>query len=407
MTVSTTTNKTDNFAAGVATMPFTFPVFDQDDLDVILVDDTTLAETLLTRGTDYTVALLYSGAGGGTITLDITLYPSGIPTGYSGYTKRVMAETQAVDLTNQGDWFPAQHEEVFDRCVMLIQQLQEVLDRALLADNGRVAWDAESMQMHNLADGSPSESVFGGHDAANVNQVVSISGSAATAAADAALSTALGYTDAALLEAKAYTDDAADAAAAATAAVANSASAATAAALVEAKAYTDAAVAAVVPVNYAVLQGSLVQPSNSATVTFPDVFTFGLLIVGGIPQAAVKDYTHTIGATTVEFLDTDGVTPKVIPAGTVISYLLFGQPPSVPGDYVVTQGYMAQLSTSPIVTFPITFKFAMITIGGVVQSPTLDYTHTVGTDTAAFLASVGVPKDIPAGTIVSYLLFNQ
>jgi hypothetical protein len=172
MTVASTTNKTSSFAAGVSSLPFTMPVFNQDDLDVLLVNATTKVETKLTRGTDYTVTLLYSGAGGGTITLDATLYPLGIPVGSTGYVKRVLDETQEIDLKNQGDWFPEQHEEAFDRAVMLIQQLQEQEDRALHTDNAGTFWDAQNKRIVNLANGT------GANDAVNLGQMQS--GDAAT-----------------------------------------------------------------------------------------------------------------------------------------------------------------------------------------------------------------------------------
>lgn len=250
MTVATTTNKTAAFVAGVSSLPFTFPVFNQDDLDVILVNTTTLVETKLTRGADYSVSLLYSGAGGGTVTLT-----SAIPAGSTGYVKRVLDETQEIDLKNQGDWFPEQHEEAFDRAVMLIQQLQEQLDRALKTDNAGTQYQAGGLPIKNIGDGVSTQ------DAVTMAQL------------------------------------------------ALSATNAIAAAVAQANAFTLNLLGAVTAVvgGASVVQNSQTIPAGTTTVTFPVNFTVGIVTLDGSAQIPVKDYTHTAGTNTISF-----VSPTVI-----------------------------------------------------------------------------------------------
>ena len=77
--------RTANFPVTTASLPFTFAVPATANLRVYLVNTSTSAETLLTLGVGYTATLINSGANGGTVALDGTLYPTGIPAGYTGY----------------------------------------------------------------------------------------------------------------------------------------------------------------------------------------------------------------------------------------------------------------------------------------------------------------------------------
>lgn len=95
-----------------------------------------------------------------------------------------------------------------------------------------------------------------------------------------------------------------------------------AATLATANAYTDALVggALVSATGYSVLHGSLAVTPGDTVVTFPITFDFGLIILQGIPQAPVRDYTHTSGTDSITFTD-------VIPPGCeLVTYMLFNAP---------------------------------------------------------------------------------
>ena len=124
MTVATSSNRVDYTGNGSTTVfSFSFRIFENSDLVVTQATDEGV-ETELTLGTDYTV----SGAGsynGGSITLGTALTD-----GYSLTIQRVLEITQETDLRNQGQFFAETHEDVFDRLVMVTQQLQEQIDRS-------------------------------------------------------------------------------------------------------------------------------------------------------------------------------------------------------------------------------------------------------------------------------------
>ena len=123
MTVATSTNRVDYTGNGSTTVfPFTFRIFAATDL-VVTSATPAGVETQLVLNTDYTV----SGAGsynGGSVTLG-----SALASGDTITIQRVLDITQETDLRNQGAFFAETHEDVFDRLVMVGQQLQEQIDR--------------------------------------------------------------------------------------------------------------------------------------------------------------------------------------------------------------------------------------------------------------------------------------
>jgi hypothetical protein len=102
-----------NDVTTVFSAPFNF--FDDTDLDVILVNDTTAVETVQILTTNYTV----TGGDGSTGSVTMLVAP---PTGTTLVIERNVPFTQEIDL-EPNDPFPAEvTEEGFDRSVMLAQQ---------------------------------------------------------------------------------------------------------------------------------------------------------------------------------------------------------------------------------------------------------------------------------------------
>tara|TARA_R110002096_G_scaffold130706_7_gene280063 strand:+ start:7703 stop:8746 length:1044 start_codon:yes stop_codon:yes gene_type:complete len=131
MTISSTANRTSTAGDGTVT-GFTFPYlfFATDDLTVILVVNSTGAETTKTLTTHYTV----TGAGvaaGGTVTMGTA--PA------SGETLVIIRKeqfTQGLDLV-ENDPFPSNLvEQQFDILTMLSQQLDDRVDRSMTLSDG-------------------------------------------------------------------------------------------------------------------------------------------------------------------------------------------------------------------------------------------------------------------------------
>lgn len=102
-----------NGATTVFSAPFNF--FDDSDLYVVLVNDTTAVETVQVLTTNYTV----TGGDGSTGSVTMLTAP---PTGTTLVIERDVPFTQEIDL-EPNDPFPAEvTEEGFDRSVMLAQQ---------------------------------------------------------------------------------------------------------------------------------------------------------------------------------------------------------------------------------------------------------------------------------------------
>ena len=126
MTVSSTTTKNSYAGDGSnAVFAYTFKVFDEDDLTVILRTDATGTETVQTITTNYTVSGV-GDAGGGNVTF-VTAPASGVTV----VIRRSAAITQTTDYT-PNDPFPAEeHENALDKLTFIAQQQQEELDRAI------------------------------------------------------------------------------------------------------------------------------------------------------------------------------------------------------------------------------------------------------------------------------------
>jgi len=126
MTVSSEVKRSDYAGNGSTTAFATgFRFLQNGDLKVILTVDATGVETIQTEITNYTV----TGAGldaGGTVTMLVA--PA---SGETLTIKRDIALTQTTDYV-ENDAFPAEsHEQALDKLTMLVQQLQEELDRSI------------------------------------------------------------------------------------------------------------------------------------------------------------------------------------------------------------------------------------------------------------------------------------
>ena len=129
MTISSTSRKAGPFSGtgSQTAFAFTYKVFEAADLLVVLTDDSG-TETTLTLTTHYTVTLNsdQDSSPGGTVNM-VTAPASG----YLLTLGSQVAQTQTLELTNAGGFYPTVINDALDRMTSLTQQLSEEVDRSV------------------------------------------------------------------------------------------------------------------------------------------------------------------------------------------------------------------------------------------------------------------------------------
>lgn len=131
MTISTSVRKAGPYTGNgvTVTFPFAFKVFATTD---VLVTESIIAtgvETVKALATDYTVSLNadQNAQPGGNIVANVA------PAATVSWTfSSQVAETQGVDIANLGGFYPSVLNAAFDKLTILVQQLREVIGRALV-----------------------------------------------------------------------------------------------------------------------------------------------------------------------------------------------------------------------------------------------------------------------------------
>ena len=133
MAISSVTSKVIYVGdAATATLAYPFKILAEGDLTVSRYVTLTSVASALTLNTDYAVTGVGVDAGGNVLLTGS--YAGGMPTGSNTIIRRVVDLTQTVDYV-ENDPFPANtHENALDKLCMSTQQLQEQIDRAVLAD---------------------------------------------------------------------------------------------------------------------------------------------------------------------------------------------------------------------------------------------------------------------------------
>jgi len=133
MTVTSTVRKAGPFAGNnfATVFPFGFKVFAKGDVKVLRVNTNGLSVPLV-LDSDYSVQLNVNqdSTPGGWITYPIAGAP--LPTGYELVILGDLAYDQETDITNQGGFYPNVIEDMVDRTVIQIQQLDEIASRAIV-----------------------------------------------------------------------------------------------------------------------------------------------------------------------------------------------------------------------------------------------------------------------------------
>jgi hypothetical protein len=165
MTVADNTSR-DQYTAtsGQTVFPYTFEIFNKDDV-VVVQNSTTLSE-----GTDYTV----SGVGnnnGGNIT-----FTSGATAGDTITLYRDMAYERTTDYQTSGDFLAAEVNADFDRLWLAVQQNEEVDSRAVR----KPITDADSINMELPAAATRANKVLSFDASGNVNTIATTVGDASS-----------------------------------------------------------------------------------------------------------------------------------------------------------------------------------------------------------------------------------
>lgn len=127
MTVITTTSSiryTGNDIASV--FAYNFRIFNDSDLVVTEEVIATEVQTVLVLTTDYTVSGAGNASGG-----NVTLVAGALPSTKKLIIERDVPQTQLVDLEENSPSPALVTENAYDKLTMLVQQVQDVLDRAM------------------------------------------------------------------------------------------------------------------------------------------------------------------------------------------------------------------------------------------------------------------------------------
>lgn len=129
MTISATSNKTAPLPGDGANKNFdwTFEIPTEDDMVIVHTVTATGAETVIT--TNFSITNGIGESSGGTIVYPVT--GSAIPSTETITIRRVLSLAQPNALPNQGGFFPATHEDMFDYLTMIVQQIDEELSRCV------------------------------------------------------------------------------------------------------------------------------------------------------------------------------------------------------------------------------------------------------------------------------------
>lgn len=142
MTISSTTRVAGPFTGNgtASAFPFAFKVFAAGDLDVLRTLTSTGVVTTLVLNSDYTVALNadQNTSPGGTVTLT----GGNLATGTTLLIASGVDNTQQVDLTNQGGFYPEVINDALDRATIQVQQVQGQANRGIRYPDTEISLNA-------------------------------------------------------------------------------------------------------------------------------------------------------------------------------------------------------------------------------------------------------------------------
>ncbi len=162
--------------------PISFPLRDDDDVEVIYVTDATGAEVVKTKTTDYTIALASNFA-----TAELTLVTTVPATGETMLIRRNQPATQQTTYENFNGFPAAVIEGDFDKNTMNDLTSQEQLDRAILVAKGHPDANLPLTALNLI--GNAEKIIAVKDDETGLELIVNADSSDATAGPDPGLST--------------------------------------------------------------------------------------------------------------------------------------------------------------------------------------------------------------------------
>lgn len=146
MTVTTTLDRQYFPADGTnRNFPFNFKFFDNSQIYVYVINSSGVA-SLKTLNVDYTLTGALSPSGGLVV---MTVAPANLG---RVFIQRIIPVVQPTSIRNQGAFFPAIHEDVFDRLTMLVQQAIYGAINSMKKSISGLSWDFEGLRGENAAD---------------------------------------------------------------------------------------------------------------------------------------------------------------------------------------------------------------------------------------------------------------
>lgn len=121
-------------ADSTSVFSYTYQIFDDDDLRVVVKKTSSGLETPLVKTTDYTVSGVGDGNGGSVTLVDadqLWLTGANLATGYTMSIRRSPQVIQETDIRNEGQGYKSVLENQFDKGIHIAQDQQNQLDRSL------------------------------------------------------------------------------------------------------------------------------------------------------------------------------------------------------------------------------------------------------------------------------------
>lgn len=192
-TVVSSVTYTGNGATSIFAYSFRIP--DNADAQIVIYDPGTLTETLLTEGVNYTISGIDVDAGG-----NVTLLGgyANLASPLTVTIQRIMPLTQDMTINNETGFLPEVLMDQLDKIVMMIQQLEDGLDRAVKVSVGSTTDPDDLIDDLTAAAAAAAASATAAATAATAAST-SATAAAASAAAAATFNPALYMTKAANL----------------------------------------------------------------------------------------------------------------------------------------------------------------------------------------------------------------
>lgn len=136
MSISSESSRVDYTGNGTQSVfPYSFKIFNEDDLTITVRNTTSGVETTLVKPTDYTVDGVGETSGGNVTLVDASqawLDGDGdLDTGYVMTIRRAPDLVQETDIRNQGSYYPEGIENQFDKQTFIDQKQQDEINRSM------------------------------------------------------------------------------------------------------------------------------------------------------------------------------------------------------------------------------------------------------------------------------------